>query len=296
MATTTPPCITLTDNGSYRPAATLSLRRLAAELGERSEHVVNPVSLLHSTKIPAEKLEGQPAHVFESFALAKREEGVNSFLVVPLFFGPSAAIAEYLPQRADVLREEHQWPELEVRVCPSLVNCQKPEDKRMVSMLADLVRQKRAEIGVEHAAVALVDHGAPRIEVTQVRNFLADQLREVLGDEASVVTACSMERREGEAYAFNEPLLEVLLGSEGFRHEVIVSMLFLQPGRHAGAGGDVANICQDAEKVTPGLQTHMTELVGTHPLLLDILVERLEQGLLTDPVSWKAMQAASATP
>ena len=287
------PCITLTDNGSYRPDATLSLRRISGELGERTGQCVHPVSLLHSKKIPAEKLDGVPAEVFESFALAKREEGVHSFLVVPLFFGPSAAIAEFLPQRVDALRDEYQWPELDVRVAPPLVNRHFPSDTRMVGMLADLVRKKRYEAGLSRPAVALVDHGAPRIEVTHVRNFLAQQLRQVLSeDEASVVTPCSMERREGEAYAFNEPLLESLLGSDGFQGDVIVSMLFLQPGRHAGAGGDVAQICETAEHERESLQTHISDLVGTHPDLLDILTERLEEGLESQPVSWKAMQAA----
>ena len=33
-----------------------------------------------------------------------------------------------------------------------------------------------------------------------------NQLKELLGDSVSTATACSMERREGVAYAFNDPL------------------------------------------------------------------------------------------
>jgi sirohydrochlorin ferrochelatase len=127
--------------------------------------------------------------------------------------------------------------------------------------------------------VALIDHGTPRIAVTEVRNLLADQLATLLGESVRSVRPCSMERRESAEYDFNEPLLERLLGQRRFEKEVIVSMLFLQPGRHAGEGGDVAEICQEAEKAHPGLRTHRTDLVGTHPQLIDLLAERLRQGV-----------------
>ena len=282
------PCILLTDNGSYRPEATQSLRRLAQELSDRSGHSVNPVSLLHSTKISPGKLGGIPAETFEPYLIKKREElGLNSFLVVPLFFGPSAAIAEYIPQRVEAIREEHDWPDLEVRVAPCLVNRHDVNDFRVAHMLADLITKKRNELSTDEVSVAVVDHGAPRIEVTKVRNFLAEQLKRLCEDSFQAIAPCSMERREGAAYDFNEPLLECLLGSEGFQKEVIVSMLFLQPGRHAGPGGDVAQICQDAEAAHPGLKAHMTDLVGTQPALIDLLAERLAAGLDSAPVSWR---------
>ena len=134
-------------------------------------------------------------------------------------------------------------------------------------------------------AVTLVDHGTPRIAVNKVRNFLAGQLKELLSKDASVVEASSMERRDGDEYAFNEPLLENLLGSEGFEKEVILSMLFLSPGRHAGPGGDIAEICEEAEKQHPGLRTHMSDLFATHPGVVQLLAERFRQGLATDPVT-----------
>ena len=285
-----PTCITLTDNGSLRPDATFSLRRLSGKLGERIDHEVHPVSLLHSGRISPDKLDGEPAQVFEKFAIAKREEGVDEFHVVPLFFGPSAAIAEYLPQRVDAMREEQDWPELNVRVAPCLVDLEARDDTRVARMLADLVEKRRADLGHEEPiSVALCDHGTPRRTVTDVRNFLAEQLESLL--DKATVRPCSMERRDKPEYDYNEPLLERLLGSEGFESEVIVSMLFLQPGRHAGAGGDVEEICEAAEKANDGLRTHMTDLVGVHPGLIDLLAERFCQGEASAPVSWQAMQA-----
>ncbi|MEM9480332.1 MAG: cobalamin biosynthesis protein CbiX [Verrucomicrobiota bacterium] len=280
------PCTLITDNGSYRAESTFSLRRLASLLGEAVGHPVNAVSLLHSTKISPSKLDGIPAETFEPFILKKREEGIHEFLVVPMFFGPSAAIKEYLPQRVEALRSEG-WEELSVRVAPCVIDELDEDDTRMARILADHVVRRRDEEKLSRPSVALVDHGAPRIKVTEVRNFLAKQMRSILPvDEFPYVEPCSMERRDGEEYAFNEPLLENLLGSEGFRGETIVSMLFASPGRHAGPGGDVAEICNEAAKETPGLRTFMTELVANHSGLIEILAERFQQGLDSEPVRW----------
>ena len=270
------PCITLMDNGSLRPEATFSLRRLSRALAERVGREVHPVSLLHSNKISQEKLDGVPARTLEEFALARRAHGVDEFLVLPLFFGPSAAIEEYLPQRVHAMREEHHWRDLRVKVAPCLVDLRAGNDFRMAQILAELVWAKREELAEDASpSVALVDHGTPRFAVTQVRNLLAEQMGELLGDDFEQVRPCSMERRHGSDFDYNEPLLERLLGQPGYQRSVIVSMLFLQPGRHAGPGGDVAGICQAAEQTHPGLRTHMTKLVGSHPALVDLLAERL---------------------
>lgn len=276
-------CILLVDNGSHRPESTLSLRRLAAELGAEVGLEVHPVSLLHSTKVKAEELGGVSAEIFEPFLKKRRERGGNSFLVVPLFFGHSAAIYEYLPQRVVEMRE--RWPELELRVAPCLVDMSDPEDKGVAEVLAELVRRKMEEEGLVKPAVTLVDHGTPRKSVNAVRNFLARQLQDLLQDAAAVVVASSMERREGAEYDFNEPLLENLLGSAGFEGEVVLSMLFLSPGRHAGPGGDIAEICAEAEEKNPGLRALMSDLFASHPGVVPLLARRLQQGLESDPVT-----------
>lgn len=276
------PCTLLVDNGSHRAESTLSLRGLAAALAAELGQVVHPVSLLHSTRVAARELGGVPAEIVEPFLKKQRAAGVHSFLVVPLFFGRSSAIYEYLPQRVRALRE--QWPELELRVAPSLVDLSDPNDTGVAEVLAELVRKKMAEEQLTRPAVTLVDHGTPRKAVNEVRNFLAVQLGHLLRDEASAVVASSMERREGEAYSFNEPLLENLLGSEGFTKEVVLSMLFLSPGRHAGPGGDIAEICEVAEQGRSGLRTFRGDLFATHPALPALLAHRFRQGLAEEPV------------
>lgn len=279
-------CHLITDNGSYRPEATLSLRSLAERLGEKVGEAIHPVSLLHSTKISPDKLGGTPAEIFEPFIKKKREEGFNKFHVTPMFFGPSAAILEYMPQRVTDLRPK--WPELEVRIAPCVVDVDAEEDTRMAQILVDQILATKERAGYGRPAVALVDHGAPRIKVTEVRNHLGKQVRELLSAaEFPVVIPCSMERREGDEYAFNEPLLESVIGSEGFQNEIIVSMLFASPGRHAGPGGDVAQICQEAAEKFPDLKWEMTELVAGHDGIIELLAERFHQGLDSHPVAWE---------
>tara|TARA_R110002111_G_scaffold249775_2_gene313864 strand:- start:113 stop:514 length:402 start_codon:yes stop_codon:yes gene_type:complete len=129
--------------------------------------------------------------------------------------------------------------------------------------------------------VALVDHGSPIIEVNRVRNAVAVQLAQELDLPTQSVLACSMERREGEAYAFNEPLLEKLGDQRGFTGgTLLLALFFLLPGRHAGAGGDVAEICDGLVAAGAFERIQATALLGAHPLLLDILEDRLNEALL----------------
>lgn len=288
------PCILLVDNGSHRAQATLSLRRIAAALSEKVGHKVNPVSLLHSTKVDPSELNGEPAQIFEPFIKAQRKaHGTNSFLIVPLFFGHSAAIYEYLPQRAVEMRGKG-WDDLEIRLAPCMVDLQNVDDTGVAEILANLVRKKIDEKNLNQPAVTLVDHGTPRIAVNRVRNFLADQLKLILAAETSQVEASSMERREGEAYDFNEPLLENLLGSPGFENDVVLSMLFISPGRHAGPGGDIAEICEAGERQHDTLMTHMSDLFATHPGLIDLLEKRFQTGMNSEPVLCEVSPADQA--
>jgi sirohydrochlorin ferrochelatase len=192
------------------------------------------------------------------------------FVIVPLFFGPSRALTDYLPEILAPLQEKH--PALNVRLAPPL---HATGDGRLAQILADQVSALLDPASSEPVRVALVDHGSPVAAVTAVRNELARQLAARLGTCVAAVAPCSMERRPDPAYDFNEPLLAKLLAtppwSEG---RVIVAMQFLLPGRHAGPAGDVAEICQQAQAAHPSLRTQMTALVGNHPLLLEILADR----------------------
>jgi hypothetical protein len=275
-------CILLVDNGSHRAASVLSLRRIAKELSIHSGRTIHPVSLLHSTKIDSDELDGVPAYIVEPFLEEKLTNGIDRFLVVPLFFGRSAAIYEYLPQRIVEMRK--QFSNLKVRIAEPLVDLENPQNDDVAQILADLVRIKISENQLKRPSVALVDHGTPRKKVNDVRNFIANQLKNILSHEVSIVEPSSMESRPEPEYEFNQPLLENLLGSDGFCGNVILSMLFISPGRHAGEGGDIHMICLDSEAKNNDLKTYMSGLLSQHDGIVKILDARLRSGIDSLPI------------
>jgi sirohydrochlorin ferrochelatase len=271
------------DNGSLAPAATLALRTLASQLAQAAHCSVRPVSLLHSSAIDPTLLNQQPAEILEPTLRKLAASGIQDILIVPLFFGPSAALTDYLPGRIRHLRET--WPNLRVRVAPCLVDANKPDDNRIATMLAERVRESAAKNNFGRPAVAVVDHGTPQPAVNAVRELVAKQTRELLGPFARVVTACSMERRPEPEYDFNEPLLEKLLDTPEFSSgEVIIAKMFLLPGRHAGPGGDLEQIAHAAQSRHSNLKIDLTETLWSHALIIPILRERLGPGLVNNPI------------
>jgi sirohydrochlorin ferrochelatase len=268
----TTPIVFLVDNGSLRPQATFGLRCLAEGLSRRTALRVEAVSLLHSHKIAADQLNGVPATIVKRRLRECLAAGHHEFVCLPLFLGPSLAIADYLPQVVDELSGE--YPELKVRIAPVLAGEDfDAPDPRLAQMLADQIRALRP---LPTMKVALVDHGTPIIEVNRVRNAVARQLSGEL--DLPIVLPCSMERREGGAYAFNDPLLEKLGSVEDFAGgHLVLAMFFLLPGRHAGEGGDVAEICEGLIAEGTFEQIQNTPLLGEHPMLLEILEDRLRE-------------------
>jgi sirohydrochlorin ferrochelatase len=215
-------------------------------------------------------LENVPATIVKRRMRECIAQGHRDFVCLPLFLGPSLAISDYLPQVVSELQLE--CPDLCVKIAPALAgnDCEVP-DRRLARILADQVRSLQSSADVK---VALVDHGSPIVAVNRVRNAVAQQLAQELS--IAGVQPCSMERRPGEAYAFNEPLLENLGQIVDLAGgPLILAMFFLLPGRHAGEGGDVSEICDSL--VTGGSfeRIQATPLLGEHPWLLDILEDRL---------------------
>lgn len=266
-------CVLLVDNGSLEPAAVLRLRALADALGGRLGRTVEPVSILHADRVPAAHLGGRAAEVLEPALRRRLEAGVSSFILVPLFIGPTRALSEFVPLAVERLRPE--FPAIRLRVAEPLHG---ENDDRLARILAD---QVAAVLPADSAAsrkvrVAVVDHGSPVPAVTAVRDQVATQLAALLRGRVAEVAPCSMERRLGSEYDFNEPLLGHLLATAPWNQgHVVVAHLFLSPGRHAGPGGDIAQICQAAEQASGGnLRITRTGLLGDHPLLLDVLHDR----------------------
>ncbi len=256
--------IFLVDNGSYEPAATLALRGLAREVGKLIGQEVRPVSTMHSTKIDPALLGGVPAVIFEGAVQQAKLDGIDEIVVLPLFIGPSRAITEYLPK----VFADAQPGAMKLTIRQPLFG---PE---LISMLIDNLKSTGWTKG--SGTVYLCDHGSPIPEVTRCRDFFASAIRTELGLKDDELIACSMERREGAEYDFNEPLLEDAL--QQAKGEAVILMLFLLPGRHAGADGDVATIAK--EHAPEGLRWKLSPLLGTHPALPALLSRRY---LVTTP-------------
>jgi len=268
--------VMLVDNGSRRAEAALSLRRLAADLGRQVGEAVYPVSLLHSSGISADRLDGRPAETFAPFLRRQLTAGARAFAVIPLFFGRSRALTDFIPETAAALT--HELGPFDLEVADPLVPLPGGEP-RLVEILCDQVRRAAAVEGLSSYRVVLVDHGSPSPEVTAVRWWLAAGMRVALGNGVTLDEAV-MERRPGSAYDFNGALLEdqlARMAAEDRSTPAILAMLFLSPGRHAGSGGDIERICSSAEEAYPGFRVCPTALVGSHPRLLTILRSRYEQ-------------------
>jgi sirohydrochlorin ferrochelatase len=265
------PVILLVDNGSRRAAATLNLRRIASALGDAAGRTVHAVSLQHADRIPADALGGRPAEVFPAFLRDQVDAGRRRFVVLPLFFGPSKALTSFIPQQVGPI--EAEVGALELRIADVL--CPLPGGE---PLLADILADQVGETHARPDRVILVDHGSPIPEVTAVREWLAGALRERLA-EGVVLDQAVMERREGRDYDFNGRLLEEQLA--GTTGETVLSMLFLSPGRHAGEGGDIAEICEAAEQANPGLRVTPSALVGEHPMIVTLLRQRLDAAMDT---------------
>jgi sirohydrochlorin ferrochelatase len=250
--------ILLVDNGSLQPAATLQLRLLSKEVGRLLEKTVHPVSVLHSHKIDPALLEGQPAVIFEQAVRQAKTDGITELIILPLFIGPSLAITEYLPK----VFVEANAGKMKLSIREPLFG---PE---LISMLIDNLKSTGWTKG--SGPVYLCDHGSPIREVTRCRDFFAVSLRNQLGLKDDELFACSMERRDGPEYDFNEPLLEGAL--QQAKGDAVILMLFLLPGRHAGSDGDVATIAK--EHAPDGLGWKLSPLLGTHPALPALLVQR----------------------
>lgn len=262
--------IYLVDNGSLAPAATFQLRELASALGVLVQKKIKAVSLLHSHKISAEALHGIPATIVKRQMRKDLAAGHRHFILLPLFLGPSRALSDYLPEVIKELKSEAG--DFTAIIADPLAGASVSEpDSRLAAMLSERVQSADPDATMQ---IALVDHGTPAPEVNTLRNSVAVQMSSFL---ARPVVAASMERRDGPEFAFNEPLLENLDKLPEMNDgALLAAMFFLLPGRHAGDGGDVAQIGEVLVKRGAFKEFARTALLGGHPVLLEILADRLE--------------------
>ncbi len=277
--------IALIDNGSLEPAATRNLRAVALELSASIDNIVHPVSWKHSDRIALSELDGDaPGTTLAPFIRAQLARGERQFVFIPFFISAQGAIGSALRSELEALQREHSATPFEFTFTRGLADA-----GVIPQIVASRVRETIEAASLERPPVIVVDHGGPAPKSAALRNQLADDVRALLGIEAASVTAASME---GGEHPHNHPLLaeslaalataELNSGSSPNTHgtlNVVVALLFLSPGRHAGAGGDIAQICGAAETAHPTLLCDLTDLVGTHPLAATALVAALRDTL-----------------
>ena len=271
--------IILLDNGSLEPAATLELRRLSREVGRLLGREILPVSVLHSHKVDPALLEGQPAVIFEQAVRQAKSDGIDELIVLPLFIGPSRAITEYVPK---VFADAFPGA-MKLTIRPTLFGENGDSLRRIL-----MENLHEAGWDPDLDTILLCDHGSPAPEVTACRDTLARDLTVELSHDSNrmhPVIACSMERREGPEYAFNEPLLETALSQ--VQGNAVILMLFALPGRHAGPDGDVETIARThAPKST---QVRISPLLSNpkHGMLADLLARHSGLPPRQPPRDWR---------
>ncbi|MCG8087347.1 MAG: CbiX/SirB N-terminal domain-containing protein [Candidatus Thiodiazotropha taylori] len=270
------PTILLADNGSKRADSVINLRLLAKQLSNLSNHQVFPVSLQHADRIPTDLLNGEAAETLTTFLRERLKQGETEFILIPLFFGRSRALTSFIPQQLEKLRAE--YGPFRLTLAEELYPLPQGEPR-----VATILQQQlqATDQGRPPQLVILVDHGSPLPQVSEVRKRVCADLRQQLSPRIELQQAV-MERRQGNEYDFNGQLLSEQL--EKIAHSrpnisIDLALLFLSPGRHAGAGGDIESICQQIRESHPGVQIRIAPLVGQHPGIAEILLDRLDSAL-----------------
>jgi len=279
--------VALIDNGSLEPAAVRNLRVVAAALSVDAEVTVHPVSWKHSDRIPLSALDGDlPGTTLAPFIRTHLARGERHFVFVPFFISAQGAIGSALGSELEALRQEHAATPFEFTFTAGLA-----DTGVIAQIVAARVRETMAIASLERPPVIVVDHGGPSPTSAALRNRLAAEIGAALDADISSVSAASME---GDEHAHSHPLLAEALAALATAEsapvscsdapasrDVVVALLFLSPGRHAGPVGDVARICGAAEDAAPALRCHLTDLVGTHSLAATALAAALRDTLST---------------
>lgn len=258
--------IALIDNGSRQPAAHLLLRTLAAALSARTKIPVHAVSWRHSDRIPPEALGGIAAWTLGPWLRTQHASGERDFVVIPFFVSPGGAIGSRLRREADMLTR--QLAGCRVNFTPGLST-----PGALSSILAQRIQQTITSTQLRQPAAIVVDHGGPSPSSAAVRDQIVMEIRAELGATIRGIAAASLG---GSRYAHNRPGFAEVFARRGFdRGDVIIAPLFLAPGRHAGPSGDLMRIAAAACQQQPKLHCHFTELIGTHPQVVELLAAGL---------------------
>jgi sirohydrochlorin ferrochelatase len=179
--------------------------------------------------------------------------GEREFVFVPFFISAQGAIGSAL--RSDLEKLQRELGEFSFTFTSGLA-----ASGALGRIVAARVLATSASNALQNPPVIVVDHGGPSPE--------SAALRDAIAREIGASAAASME-------GIHPPLLaDELRRPEYADRDVVIALLFLAPGRHAGANGDVAQIC----RASPA-RCHLTALVGDHPMAIEILAAALRAAL-----------------
>ncbi len=121
-------------------------------------------------------------------------------------------------------------------------------------------------------AILLVDHGSRRPEANALIEELARRLRQRLPERVIAIAHLEIARpnvREG---------IEACLAQGAT--QIVVHPYFLGPGRHTTH--DIPAEVERATRTRPDVQVKISEPLGLHPSLIDVVVDRVSETEIAD--------------
>ena len=141
---------------------------------------------------------------------------------------------------------------------------------------------KQEPIEPHRIGVIVVDHGSVRSEANEMLLQFVEHFRAHC--DFRIVEAAHMELAEPSiATAFSRCV------EQGARH-VVVAPYFLSPGKHWEQ--DIPRLVKDAASSHAGVLYHITCPIGLHPLMIEIILTRVEETLATGFKSTNAPRRA----
>ena len=117
-------------------------------------------------------------------------------------------------------------------------------------------------------ALIIVDHGSKLEKANEMLAQIAELIKKKNSPEFEIISYCHMEIAEPTIrQAFDDCV------SQGARH-IVVHPYFLAPGRHSTQ--DIPNMAKDAAVKHPGVSYHVTEPLGIHENIIEVILERAQ--------------------
>ncbi len=117
-------------------------------------------------------------------------------------------------------------------------------------------------------ALIIVDHGSKLEKANEMLVQIAELIKKKNSSEFEIISYCHMELAEPTIeQAFDDCV------SKGAQH-IVVHPYFLAPGNHSTQ--DIPNLVKDAAVRHPGVSYHVTEPLGIHENIIEVILQRAE--------------------